>query len=335
MASSSNISYSNNVEPNINELKQACGSKDLATCFKFLFNSDIAEDYGFLMRWGDERNQLRSKVEKSEQTIKEARHHGPFNEKDVDGLRCLLETHHRDLDKLQMLNNLLDLIRGGIEEKGRHIKLMEFNEVFVCNLGEEKRGEERGKRDVICGPHKRSRFARLQSIQSSIAGKKKVLKTTVPALVEVNMLKNLAGSVVAGSLGGLNAHAADVLSAIFIATGNHNPVDILILSKAWQTNNACSLCLIPYLPPSYFSAENFNFIWTAITQLAHHGMLFVPVGYTFGAGMFKMDSIRGGTPYGAGVFAGDGTREPTEAELALAEHQAKYWNGVESFTYRQ
>lgn len=68
--------------------------------------------------------------------------------------------------------------------------------------------------------------------------------------------------------------------------------------------------------------------WTAITQLAHHGMLFVPIGYTFGAGMFKMDSIRGGTPYGAGVYAGDGTREPTELELALAEHQGKYMAAV-------
>ncbi|GMI86417.1 hypothetical protein like AT4G36750 [Hibiscus trionum] len=68
--------------------------------------------------------------------------------------------------------------------------------------------------------------------------------------------------------------------------------------------------------------------WTAITQLAHHGMLFVPIGYTFGAGMFKMDSIRGGSPYGAGVYAGDGTREPSETELALAEHQGKYMAGV-------
>ncbi|TXG59594.1 hypothetical protein EZV62_014167 [Acer yangbiense] len=68
--------------------------------------------------------------------------------------------------------------------------------------------------------------------------------------------------------------------------------------------------------------------WTAITQLAHHGMLFVPIGYTFGAGMFKMDSIRGGSPYGAGVFAGDGTREPSETELALAEHQGKYMAAV-------
>ncbi|KAL8257872.1 hypothetical protein R6Q59_029913 [Mikania micrantha] len=48
---------------------------------------------------------------------------------------------------------------------------------------------------------------------------RKVLKTTVPALVELNTLKNLAGSAIAGSLGGFNAHAANIVSAIFIATG--------------------------------------------------------------------------------------------------------------------
>ncbi|KAJ9553769.1 hypothetical protein OSB04_017814, partial [Centaurea solstitialis] len=48
---------------------------------------------------------------------------------------------------------------------------------------------------------------------------KKVLKTTVPALVELNMLKNLTGSALAGSLGGFNAHAANIVSAVFIATG--------------------------------------------------------------------------------------------------------------------
>ncbi|XP_076954289.1 3-hydroxy-3-methylglutaryl coenzyme A reductase 1-like [Bidens hawaiensis] len=48
---------------------------------------------------------------------------------------------------------------------------------------------------------------------------KKVLKTTVPALVELNMLKNLTGSAIAGALGGFNAHAANIVSAVFIATG--------------------------------------------------------------------------------------------------------------------
>ncbi|CAL0330811.1 unnamed protein product [Lupinus luteus] len=48
---------------------------------------------------------------------------------------------------------------------------------------------------------------------------KKVLKTTVEALVELNMLKNLTGSAIAGSLGGFNAHASNIVSAIYIATG--------------------------------------------------------------------------------------------------------------------
>nr|UYR28632.1 3-hydroxy-3-methylglutaryl-coenzyme A reductase 2 [Andrographis alata] len=47
----------------------------------------------------------------------------------------------------------------------------------------------------------------------------KVLKTTVSGLVELNMLKNLTGSAMAGALGGFNAHAANIVSAIFIATG--------------------------------------------------------------------------------------------------------------------
>ncbi|KAL3621564.1 3-hydroxy-3-methylglutaryl coenzyme A reductase 1 [Castilleja foliolosa] len=47
----------------------------------------------------------------------------------------------------------------------------------------------------------------------------KVLKSTVSALVELNMLKNLTGSAIAGALGGFNAHAANIVSAIFIATG--------------------------------------------------------------------------------------------------------------------
>lgn len=63
---------------------------------------------------------------------------------------------------------------------------------------------------------------------------------------------------------------------------------------------------------------------TAITQLAHHGMLFVPLGYTFGDGMFEMEQVRGGSPYGAGTYAADGSRQPTEIELQLAFHQGKY-----------
>ncbi|PKU78133.1 hypothetical protein MA16_Dca012253 [Dendrobium catenatum] len=64
---------------------------------------------------------------------------------------------------------------------------------------------------------------------------------------------------------------------------------------------------------------------TAITQLVHHGMIFVPIGYTFGAGMFEMEKVKGGSPYGAGTLAGDGSRFPTEVELEQAFHQGKYF----------
>ncbi|XP_062022247.1 3-hydroxy-3-methylglutaryl-coenzyme A reductase 2-like [Rosa rugosa] len=47
----------------------------------------------------------------------------------------------------------------------------------------------------------------------------KVLKTNVAALVELNMLKNLTGSAVAGALGGFNAHASNIVSAVYLATG--------------------------------------------------------------------------------------------------------------------
>lgn len=47
----------------------------------------------------------------------------------------------------------------------------------------------------------------------------KVLKTSVAALVELNVVKNLAGSAMAGAVGGFNAHASNIVSAVFIATG--------------------------------------------------------------------------------------------------------------------
>lgn len=73
--------------------------------------------------------------------------------------------------------------------------------------------------------------------------------------------------------------------------------------------------------PSYFSVIC---RLTAITQLVHHGMIFVPIGYTFGAGMFEMEKVKGGSPYGAGTYAGDGLRQPSDLELEQAFHQGKY-----------
>lgn len=46
-----------------------------------------------------------------------------------------------------------------------------------------------------------------------------ILKTDAKTLVQCNRLKNMSGSAIAGSIGGNNAHAANMVTAVFIACG--------------------------------------------------------------------------------------------------------------------
>jgi len=46
-----------------------------------------------------------------------------------------------------------------------------------------------------------------------------ILKTSVQAIVQTNIQKNLVGSAMAGSIGGFNAHASNIVTAIFLAAG--------------------------------------------------------------------------------------------------------------------
>ncbi|KFM69136.1 3-hydroxy-3-methylglutaryl-coenzyme A reductase, partial [Stegodyphus mimosarum] len=48
---------------------------------------------------------------------------------------------------------------------------------------------------------------------------KEVLKTDVATLIKLNIHKNFIGSAMAGSIGGFNAQAANIVTAIFLATG--------------------------------------------------------------------------------------------------------------------
>ena len=45
------------------------------------------------------------------------------------------------------------------------------------------------------------------------------MKTSAKALYDLNLTKNMLGSAMAGSIGGFNAHAANIVTAIFIACG--------------------------------------------------------------------------------------------------------------------
>ena len=107
-----------------------------------------------------------------------------------------------------------DLLQAS--EKALHDLAKEFPEMEVISLSgnfctDKKPSainwvEGRGK-SVVCEA----------TIPASVV--KNTLKTTVPALVELNISKNLVGSAMAGSIGGFNAHSANIVTAIYIATG--------------------------------------------------------------------------------------------------------------------
>jgi NAD(P)H dehydrogenase (quinone) len=58
----------------------------------------------------------------------------------------------------------------------------------------------------------------------------------------------------------------------------------------------------------------------ALSTLTHHGIIYVPLGYkTAFPILANLSEARGGSPWGAGTFAGaDGSRQPTALELELA-----------------
>ena len=60
------------------------------------------------------------------------------------------------------------------------------------------------------------------------------------------------------------------------------------------------------------------------TTLLHHGMVIVGVPYSE-ARQMTLSEISGGSPYGATTIAGgDGSRQPSENELAIARFQGEH-----------
>jgi NAD(P)H:quinone oxidoreductase type IV len=60
------------------------------------------------------------------------------------------------------------------------------------------------------------------------------------------------------------------------------------------------------------------------STLLHHGMVIVGVPYAEQR-LLNMDEISGGTPYGASTITkGDGSRQPSKNELAIARYQGRH-----------
>lgn len=64
-------------------------------------------------------------------------------------------------------------------------------------------------------------------------------------------------------------------------------------------------------------------LFSIITNLLHLGLVIVGLPYSH-QGQMTLDEVVGGAPYGATTIAGgDGSRQPTEIELAGARHQGE------------
>ena len=65
-------------------------------------------------------------------------------------------------------------------------------------------------------------------------------------------------------------------------------------------------------------------LFSTLTNLLHFGMVVVGLPYSF-PGQTRLDEVTGGSPYGATTIAGgDGSRQPSENELAGARFQGRH-----------
>ncbi|KAF8157226.1 flavoprotein-like protein [Crassisporium funariophilum] len=71
---------------------------------------------------------------------------------------------------------------------------------------------------------------------------------------------------------------------------------------------------------------------STMSTLVHHGIIYVPFGYSHAfAQLSNVDEVHGGSPWGAGTFAGPlGARQPTALELEVATTQGTAFYNIVS-----
>ncbi|MCJ1342465.1 Minor allergen Alt a 7 [Peltigera leucophlebia] len=98
--------------------------------------------------------------------------------------------------------------------------------------------------------------------------------------------------------------------------------------KQWQTGGYWGKYAGVFVSTATAGGGQESTVINSLSTLAHHGIIYVPLGYktTFPL-LADLSEVRGGSPWGAGTFAGgDGSRQPSnkEIELAIAQGKAFY-----------
>ncbi|MCJ1451836.1 Minor allergen Cla h 7 [Mycoblastus sanguinarius] len=106
--------------------------------------------------------------------------------------------------------------------------------------------------------------------------------------------------------------------------------------KQWQTGGYYGKYVGLFISTASQGGGQESTAIAAMSTFAHHGLIYVPLGYATAFGtLADLSEVRGGSPWGAGTFAGaDGSRMPTAKELDLAKvHGESFYKAVSKVNF--
>ncbi|PWA52555.1 hypothetical protein CTI12_AA452760 [Artemisia annua] len=112
--------------PNIDHLKELCGSNQLQHCFKYLFVQEWRENEDLIRYIGEKCANLEASIERRAQLMQEGESFGPFHDVALDAVECMAVTQQREQHMLVALRGVLELAREGRTEKEHHVGLMDL-----------------------------------------------------------------------------------------------------------------------------------------------------------------------------------------------------------------
>jgi NAD(P)H dehydrogenase (quinone) len=105
--------------------------------------------------------------------------------------------------------------------------------------------------------------------------------------------------------------------------------------KQWSTGGFWGKMAGVFVSTGTLGGGQESTVIAAMSTLAHHGIIYVPFGYAKAfPQMSRLDEVHGGSPWGAGAFAGaDGSRQPSALELEICTIQGEnFYNTVAKYS---
>lgn len=104
----------------------------------------------------------------------------------------------------------------------------------------------------------------------------------------------------------------------------------------WQTGGLYGKYVSLFISTATLGGGQESTAIAALSTLAHHGIIYVPLGYAKAfPQMADLSEVHGGSPWGSGTFAAaDGSRQPSDKEKEISRVQGKvFWETVSKVNF--